>query len=450
MYVIYSVLGVVLGGAIYLVLRRGQVAAADRVRLDVLTETLREKTELLERRDLENTELKTRLAEQQARLEAEREAAKEKNKLLEEAKNALSDAFKALSAEALKSNNESFLALAKENLMKFQEGAQADLTQRTQAVAELVSPLKNSLEGMDKKLAELEAKRVGAYAQLTEQVKHLSEAQGVLQGETANLVRALRAPQVRGRWGEMQLRRTVELAGMVDHVDFIEQASVSTEDGQRRPDMVVSLPNGRSVVIDAKAPLLAYLEALEAEGPEVQAEKLKQHAKQVKNHLTLLSSKAYWKQLGETPEFVVLFLPGEAFFSAALQADPQMLDYGAQNKVILATPTTLIALLKAVAHGWSQEGVAKEAAAVSALGKDLYERMAVLAGHFLDIKRGLDRAVSSYNKAARSMESRVLPSARKFKELYAGSDREIPALETVEEATWEPRADVSEEFTLSQ
>ena len=177
--------------------------------------------------------------------------------------------------------------------MKFQEGAQADLTQRTQAVAELVSPLKNSLEGMDKKLAELEAKRVGAYAQLTEQVKHLSEAQGVLQGETANLVRALRAPQVRGRWGEMQLRRTVELAGMVDHVDFIEQASVSTEDGQRRPDMVVSLPNGRSVVIDAKAPLLAYLEALEAEGPEVQAEKLKQHAKQVKNHLTLLSSKAY-------------------------------------------------------------------------------------------------------------------------------------------------------------
>ncbi|HCR37335.1 MAG TPA: hypothetical protein DIU37_04210 [Opitutae bacterium] len=214
--------------------------------------------------------------------------------------------------------------------------------------------------------------------------------------------------------------------------------------------MVVSLPNGRSVVIDAKAPLLAYLEALEAEGPEVQAEKLKQHAKQVKNHLTLLSSKAYWKQLGETPEFVVLFLPGEAFFSAALQADPQMLDYGAQNKVILATPTTLIALLKAVAHGWSQEGVAKEAAAVSALGKDLYERMAVLAGHFLDIKRGLDRAVSSYNKAARSMESRVLPSARKFKELHAGSDREIPALETVEEATWEPRADVSEEFTLSQ
>lgn len=420
----------------------GQVHAADRARLENVTIAFEEAKITLQERDRALTTARERIAELQARQEAQENAYKEKILLLESVERSMTDAFKALSSDALRHNNESFLALAKESLSKFQEGARSELEKRSEAVSSLVRPLQTSLEVMDKKIGELENKRIGAYTQLSEQLKSLVLTQGELSAQASNLVKALRAPQVRGRWGEMQLRRSVELAGMINRVDFVEQASVDTEAGRQRPDMIISLPNGRSIIVDAKAPLASYLDAVESQSAEEQEVMMKRHARHVRDHLASLSSKAYWKQFSQAPEFVVLFLPGEAFFSAALQADPEMLEFGVQGKVIIATPTTLIALLKAVAYGWSQASIAEEAQAISSLGRDLYERMGVLAGHFTDLKRGLDKAVDSYNKAARSFESRVLPTARKFKELHCGSDREVVELEEMAVQPMEPSARV--------
>lgn len=418
----------------------GQVHAADRARLEAVSIAFEENKLVLQERDQALALTREKIAEIQARSEAQEKAYQEKIALLEKAEQSMADAFKALSSDALKHNNESFLALAKESLATFQDGARSDLEKRSEAVSSMVRPLQASLDVMDKKIGELENKRVGAYSQLSEQLKSMALTQGELGAQAANLVKALRAPQVRGRWGEMQLRRSVELAGMINRVDFIEQASVDTEAGRQRPDMVISLPNDRKIVVDAKAPLMSYLDAVESQSAEDQEAMMKRHARHVREHLSALSSKAYWKQFDEAPEFVVLFLPGEAFFSAALQADPEMLEFGVLNKVIIATPTTLIALLKAVAYGWSQANVAEEAQAIGALGRDLYERMGVLASHFTELKRGLDKAVGSYNKAARSMESRVLPVARKFKDFHSGLDKEIPELQEMETHSIEPSA----------
>lgn len=404
-------------------------AAAEReaARVGPLEE---ERTRLLAERDL----LAARAAGLEAQVDAERRALAEKLDLLHRAREALGDAFAALAAEALHRNNEAFLALAREALGAFQAAAQGDLEQRQQAIGALLHPVRETLERLAQEVQAIETARAGAYAALSEQVRALADAEQQLRAETAQLAQALRTPAVRGRWGEIQLRRVVELAGMVPHVDFVEQMGVATEEGLRRPDLVVRLPGGKSVVVDAKVPLSAYLEAVAASDERTRAERLKQHARQVREHVQALGRRQYWEALEPTPEFVVLFLPGEAFLSAAVAEDPGLIEDGAQARVILATPTTLIALLKAVAYGWRQVAVEENARRVGELGRELYKRLGDLGEHLARLGKNLGQAVAAYNRAVGSAEARVLVTARKLRDLADSGLEPLPPLEPVEAA----------------
>jgi len=368
-----------------------------------------------------------------AELASEKTMLGEKMALLADARKQLESAFQALSAQALQANNQSFLDLAAQALGRFQQGAQGELEKRQQAIQELVVPVRQSLEKLDGRIHEIEKTREGAYQALTSQVRALAEGQSELRRETGNLVKALRQPAARGRWGELQLKRVVEMAGMLDHCDFVEQVSVEGEEGRLRPDVIVRLPGGRNIVVDAKTPLSAYLEAVETQDDGARKQFLVDHARQVRDHMTKLGRKSYQDQFDSTPELVILFLPGEMFFSAALEQDPELIEFGVGEKVLPATPTTLIAMLRAIAYGWKQEALARNAQEISDLGRELHERVAVMAGHWSKVGRNLHEAVGAYNKAVASLETRVLVSTRKFKELKVVPDgREIPELEPVD------------------
>jgi DNA recombination protein RmuC len=380
------------------------------------------------------SEITARTAAETA-LSEERKRLQEQRTLLTDAEEKLKDSFNSLAAQALNRNNQSFLDLAKGTLEKYQTEAKGELQAREKAVENLIEPIKQGLNKVDEQIRLMENTRSEAYGTLSQQVQSLIGTQQLLQAETGQLVKALRAPNVRGRWGEIQLRRVVEMAGMLSYCDFVEQPSATTADGRLRPDLIVKLPGGKNIVVDAKAPLQAYLDAMEAPDEDARRNFMVAHAKQVSDHMAKLGSKAYWEQFQPTPEFVVMFLPGETFFSAALEQRPGLIEEGVGSRVIPASPTTLIALLKAVAYGWTQEKLARNALEISNLGKELYERLRAMGTHLENVGKGLDRAVESYNRAVGSVESRVMVTARKFAELGPAVTDEIAELQPIEKTT---------------
>lgn len=369
--------------------------------------------------------LETRIKDQDA-LQTERDSA------YEAATTRLATAFSDLANQSLKSNSETFLRLAEQNLGAHQERAKRDLGAREQAVENLVKPIRDALQQSQKQISELEKARSEAYGGIKSQLETMQLSQQSLTQETHNLTKALRRPEVRGRWGEITLRRLVELAGMVEHCDFQEQVHTTTEGSNIRPDMIVRMPDQRELVVDVKTPLDAYLEAVEAKDDAQRQLGLTRHARNVKNHIRLLSSKAYWKQFSKSPEFVILFIPGDQFLSAALNEEPELIEDALSQQIILATPTSFVALLKAVAYGWRQLALADNAEEIRTLAEDLYGRLSSFVGHLNKVGKQLSSSVDNYNRAMGSLERKVLPGARKFVELGIHAKKPIEPIESIE------------------
>jgi DNA recombination protein RmuC len=394
---------------------RGESLEVQRLHLQSQCDDLHERLRLAE----------TGFAETRARAEETQKRFEEERGLLAQAERKLTDTFKSLASDTLRQSTGDFIKLAEEKLKAAQDIASRDFEARERKIDDLVKPARDSLAKLDQELRKMENDRRGVEGQLSEQLRNLG-------AQTSRLFEALRTPSVRGRWGEIQLKRVVEIAGMVEHCDFFEQEMQSTESGRFRPDLRVQLPGGKNVVVDSKVPLKAYLEAMDCADETARALKLVEHANQIRTHVTQLSSKSYWDACRPTPEFVVLFLPGEMFFSAALQHDAALIEDAAARKVILATPTTLIALLKAVSYGWRQERLAENAEHISELGQELHERIATMASYLARLGGALGKAVEEFNNTARSMESRVLVSTRRFKELGVASKRDVEEIEVIE------------------
>ncbi len=370
------------------------------------------------------TGFKISLSERETMLTQEREAHHEKIALINALQEQTSHIFKSLSLDALSQNSRAFLELAEATFAKLQEAARGDLDRRQQAIGHLVDPVRQTLSQFEQRIGEIEKARIGAYEGLYQQVKGLAEAQQQWRIEASGLIKALGTPKTGGQWGEMQLRRVVEIAGMMAHCDFEVQPVVHTEEGRLRPDMVIRLPQGRQVIVDAKAPLAGYLDAMADAPPEQKEERLRAYAHRIRHHAASLGKKEYWSQFQPSPEFVVMFLPGESFFRIAIESDPELIAQTVAERVILATPTILIALLKVIAHNWQQEALAQNAREIYAIGQELHKRLCDMGGHFGNVGKGLRQAVESYNKTLSVLESRVLVSARRFQQIQGYTPEE--------------------------
>jgi len=391
-------------------------------------------TAVTELKDARETLSRTQQTEAalRARLDAEQRSTAEKLAVLDRARESLKDAFAAISADLLAQNNTRFLDLAKEKFTELQNTATTDLAGRQKAIDELVRPLRESLTRVDTKLNEVDRERATSHAALAEQIRSLTHAQLALQSETGRLARALRSPNVRGQWGELQLRRVLEAAGLLEGSHYEIKESVHGDDGRLTPDVVIKLPGGKNVVVDAKVALTAFLDALECDDDVERAAKLRDHARQVKDHIVRLGNKSYWTHFQPAPDIVVMFVPGEALLSAALEADANLLEFSMGRGVMLASPLTLIALLRAIAYGWQQETIARNAMEISELGRQLYDRIAKLAEHWEGVGKSLAKAVTAYNGAVGTLESRVLVTARRLKDKGVSAGEELPDVETID------------------